>query len=508
MKGTSVPATPVSCARPRVVVVDDEISICQMMEDYFQRLGYDITCISDADEAMRRLPEMEIDLLISDLKLSPSVDGIAILRRLHETHPDSVGILMTAHPSLDIAVQVLKEGAYDYLQKPVNLAELRTTVERALEKRDLSRQLSQLTSAINMIRQGQADPTFYLPSLLQRLVDAGVRELDTRGGAILLAEGDACACSVRLGAVAGKLEAVWTDDLARAYAGVVAEMKARRNAEGVFLPAAAPSIPGMAGAEVLAYPISADNQLLGLFCVGFEPGRAGERRRGAALSLYLDSVARTIEYGRIHEQLRFDYISVIRALSNAVEAKDPYTRGHSDRVVHYSESVGRMLGFDRVRLEKLGVAGILHDIGKIGVPDAVLVKPDRLTEREWSHMKRHPGIGDKILEPIGSLSDVRTWIFQHHERMDGKGYPRGVLGDQISPEARLLIVCEVFDALVTERAYKPAWPIEKTIQYLWDETDHHFDRTTVEAFIAALEEQGEAFLHFDPATLITHAAGL
>ncbi len=493
--------------RPRIVVVDDEPSICQLMQDFFRSVGYDVTVFSDPEAALRQLPELEVDLLISDLKLSPRVDGTEVLRRLRETHPDAVGILMTAHPSLEVAVQVLKEGAYDYVQKPVNLVDLQSTVERGLEKRQLTRQVQQLASAINLIRHGQPAPELALPAMLSRLVESAVRELDTRGGAIILYR-DGPRHGVSLGAVAGveRISIPWPAQLPGALERLCREITDRWAVDGALLPLPAPPIPGVPGAEVLAYPITAEGRLLGLLCLGFDPGKAGQHRKGSALSLFLDIVGRTIQYARRHEELRHDYISVIRALSYAVEAKDPYTRGHSDRVVHYCESVGAMLGFDREVIDKLGVAGILHDIGKIGVPDAILRKPEPLSELEWAEMRKHPEIGDRILSPIGSLADVRRWIFQHHERSDGKGYPAGIPGERIAREAHLLIVCEVFDALVTERAYKPAWTIQRAAEYLGKRAGQHFDGATVDAFIAALQREGEAFIHFDPENLITYTS--
>jgi response regulator RpfG family c-di-GMP phosphodiesterase len=498
-------------SKSKLIVVDDEPAICQMMEDFFLDIGYDVTCYTDPIVALDQLREVDVDLVISDLKLSPEIDGTQVLRQMHEYHPDAVGILMTAHPSLEVAVQVLKEGAYDYLQKPVNLMDLKSTVERGLEKSRLSKEVQRFSSALSMIRYGQATPDdFYLPTMLKQLVDAAVNETGTHGGAILLYEKSDGVSRVKPGAVTGIdcIENPWPTSLKKAYEAVCESMIEASAVEGALRPLPSPSIPGIEGQEVVAYPIAPEGKLRGLLCLGYETGRRGERRSGAALRLFLDIVGRTIEYGRVHQQLRADYINVIRALGNAVEAKDPYTRGHSDHVVHFCEAVGKRLGFKRQTLEKLGVAGILHDIGKIGISDSILLKPGKLDASEWEDMKKHPGIGDKILAPIRSLDDVRTWIYQHHERMDGKGYPQGLVGSQITKEGKLLIVCEVFDALITERAYKPAWPIDKTIDYLWSQVDTHFDRNCVEAFIAEMSSGSEDFLKFDPEKLITHTTGM
>jgi putative two-component system response regulator len=185
--------------------------------------------------------------------------------------------------------------------------------------------------------------------------------------------------------------------------------------------------------------------------------------------------------------------AVLLALSNAIEAKDAYTEGHAERVAHYSMEIGKRLGFDPEGLRRLRLGGLLHDIGKIGVPEAILNKQGPLTDEEWQVMKRHPEIGDRICRPLQSLRTVLPMIRNHHERMDGSGYPDGLRGDEIPLEARIVGLADVYDALATSRSYKRAFPRERCISILREEAAlEHLDPRVVEAFLAYLAEREEA----------------
>ena len=187
--------------------------------------------------------------------------------------------------------------------------------------------------------------------------------------------------------------------------------------------------------------------------------------------------------------------SVHDALTRAVEAKDPTTHGHSDRVRHLCTRVGSAIGLSRRELEILGSAAALHDVGKIGVPDSVLCKPGALTPDEFELIKRHPEMGGRILEPIPGMDDVRRCVVEHHERWDGKGYPYGRRGEEVSLPGRVLILAEVFDALAHVRSYKPAWPREQIDKFFAERAGSHFDPKLTARFLDLLREDFEGLVH-------------
>ena len=163
------------------------------------------------------------------------------------------------------------------------------------------------------------------------------------------------------------------------------------------------------------------------------------------------------------ERLQTGYTDVIVALVAAVEAKDHYTRGHTQRVAELALRIGDDLRLSPDRLRMLGQAAMLHDIGKIGVPDSILNKPGKLTEEEFAIVKQHPSRAYEMVKGIRSLAPSLSGILYHHERLDGSGYPDGLTGDAISLDARIIAVADVFDALTSERSYRKGWSIERAI---------------------------------------------
>lgn len=185
--------------------------------------------------------------------------------------------------------------------------------------------------------------------------------------------------------------------------------------------------------------------------------------------------------------------AILIALSNAIEAKDAYTEGHAERVAHYSVEIGREMDLPAESLRQLRLGGLLHDIGKIGIPETILNKKGPLNGEEWQLMRRHPEIGDRICAPLQSLRDIRPLIRSHHERMDGTGYPDGLSGEEIPVEARIICLADIYDALATTRSYKRAFPRERCLEILREEAENgHLDPGVVSAFEAYLSKREAA----------------
>ncbi len=183
--------------------------------------------------------------------------------------------------------------------------------------------------------------------------------------------------------------------------------------------------------------------------------------------------------------------AMLLTLGRTVEAKDPYTQGHCERLSAYSVALGRELGLPQEELTALDRGGTLHDLGKIGIPDAILLKPGGLSEAEWAIMREHPVIGERICLPLRSLQRVLPIIRHHHERWEGGGYPDGLAGEAIPLTARILQVVDIFDALRTVRPYKPALSLKTACDALRDEVARGWrDPGVVEPFIELVELGG------------------
>ena len=205
---------------------------------------------------------------------------------------------------------------------------------------------------------------------------------------------------------------------------------------------------------------------------------------------------RTKQLDGKNTELRTAYIQTIRALAEAIDAKDAYTRGHSERVAVYASRLGNQMGLRKEMIERIYFAGLLHDVGKIGIPDAIITKPDRLTPEEYEEIKRHPEIGAKILEPVEFLHSIVPCVRHHHEWYDGcqSGYPERLAGDQIPLPSRVILVADTVEAMTSDRPYRKALSIDVVVAELRKYSGTQFDPVVVDAFLRLLEDEGDAFI--------------
>ena len=208
---------------------------------------------------------------------------------------------------------------------------------------------------------------------------------------------------------------------------------------------------------------------------------------------------RTKQLDGKNTELRTAYIQTIRALAEAIDAKDSYTRGHSERVAVYASRLGGQMGLRKELLERIYFAGLLHDVGKIGIPDAIITKPDRLTREEYEEIKKHPEIGAKILEPVEFLRSIVPCVRHHHEWYDGcqSGYPDRLAGDLIPLPSRVILVADTVEAMTSDRPYRKALSIDVVAAELHKYSGAQFDPVVVDAFLRLLEDEGEAFISKD-----------
>ena len=205
---------------------------------------------------------------------------------------------------------------------------------------------------------------------------------------------------------------------------------------------------------------------------------------------------RTKQLANKHHELRTAYVQTVGALAEAVDAKDAYTRGHSERVGVYASKIAREMGFTKEFIERVYIAGLLHDVGKIGIRDAIITKPGKLTEEEYEEIKRHPEIGAKILEPVDFLADIAPCVRHHHEWYDGStlGYPDRLRADAIPLPSRIILVADTVEAMTSDRPYRKALPIDRVISELNKFSGSQFDPACAEAFLRLLDREGESFI--------------
>jgi HD-GYP domain-containing protein (c-di-GMP phosphodiesterase class II) len=194
-----------------------------------------------------------------------------------------------------------------------------------------------------------------------------------------------------------------------------------------------------------------------------------------------------IQNAQLFQDVQESFLSTVKALAQAVDAKDSYTAGHSSRVTLYATIIAEQLGLPESEVRKVRLSSLLHDVGKIGIRDSVLSKPGQLTDEEFAVMKSHPAVGETILKPVTQLAEVIPGVVSHHERFDGRGYPRGLKGEEIPLQGRIIGVADAFDAMTSDRVYRPRLSDEVAIAELKKHSGTQFDSRVVKAFLGAYD---------------------
>jgi putative nucleotidyltransferase with HDIG domain len=246
--------------------------------------------------------------------------------------------------------------------------------------------------------------------------------------------------------------------------------------------------------QLVAVPLQWQDEILG--CIFGLDKESGEFNSVDAklLNSIANESAIYLENARLFEDVHGLMMGLLHALTSAVDAKDAYTCGHSERVALLSQTLAREAHLPEPQVERIYMAGLLHDVGKIGVPESVLQKAGRLTPEEFEHMKKHPEIGARILSDIKQVEDVIPGVLHHHERYDGRGYPAGLAGKEIPLMGRIICLADCFDAMSSNRTYRRALPLEVALIEIRRCSGSQFDPALVEAFLKIDVEQFRAIL--------------
>ena len=245
--------------------------------------------------------------------------------------------------------------------------------------------------------------------------------------------------------------------------------------------------PGARSADTWVFPVMVRGALGAVIAISRKSDPVGGHNY-AIVGQLAAQLGVGLTHARLLEEIDRANWEMVEALSRAIDAKSPWTAGHSTRVTMVGLAVGRRLGFDDKQLEAVHRGGLLHDIGKLGVPVEILDKPGQLSAEELDVMKQHPAIGARIVEPISAYADVVAAVRHHHERYDGTGYPDRLAGEAIPLIARIFAVADVFDALASPRPYREAWDRKRVLDHIAEGAGTQFDPRVVEAFLAEVHQ--------------------
>ena len=241
--------------------------------------------------------------------------------------------------------------------------------------------------------------------------------------------------------------------------------------------------------NIICVPVRVKEKIVGVLeAVNKQDGGKFNKEDLSLLTSLADQVAVALDNSRLYQELEEMFFQMADSFADAIEKRDPYTGGHTRRVTLYSEAIAKYLPLEPLQRKWLKITSVLHDIGKIGIEDYILKKPDRLNPEEFEVIKRHSEIGAKIVEHIRQLKEIIPGVKYHHEQVDGKGYPDGLMGEDIPPLARIVAVADTYDALTTDRPYRKAMGKEAAVEEMKRCSGTQLDKEVVEAFIQAYEK--------------------
>ncbi|MBI4824241.1 MAG: GAF domain-containing protein [Nitrospirae bacterium] len=240
--------------------------------------------------------------------------------------------------------------------------------------------------------------------------------------------------------------------------------------------------------DMICVPVSTKERILGVLQVINKNIGQFDEDDMQLITALSNQVAVAIENANLYQELKETFYGTAQSLAETIEKRDPYTGGHTKRVMNYSLAIGRSMGLSKAELEGLKLSAILHDIGKIGIRDSVLLKKDRLEPEEQEAMNMHPRFGSEILNHVRQLKDIIPGVRGHHEKYDGSGYPDGLKAEGIPLSARIIAVADTFDAMTTDRPYRKALSAESAFEELKKYAGRQFDSEAVEAFFRAWKE--------------------
>jgi response regulator RpfG family c-di-GMP phosphodiesterase len=468
---------------PRVLVVDDEPSIREVLLDFLVMEGYDVIAVADGEEALRELDSQVFDAALLDMKM-PGISGLDVLEAIARLPRRPLVIMMTGYGTVETAISAMKQGAWDYVLKPFKVPDVIRLLERGMAQRQLEEENIQLREAVQIYELSQQiSAQLELDPICDLLIGVARRELSPDAVSIWMHEASGwrleqpwsradLSVAMRRMLMAPALDAL---DWDVAQAGVL-----YTEALAALWPDA--TLDEQAAAAVI--PLMTKGKLLGaLVVVCLDDGarlREGTRKM---LSVLCDHVSEAVENARLYGALQQTFKQTIQAFANLLEDKDPYTRGHSDRVGRYAEMIARGLGLSEEEIEEIADAALMHDIGKLGIRYEDLNKVEPLTEAEYEMFKSHTTRGKWILEPIEFLKHLIPGVYHHHERWDGRGYPLGLSGEQIPLIARILAIADTYDAMTSHRAYRRALPHDVAMREIQAFSGKQFDPRLVEVFV-------------------------
>jgi PAS domain S-box-containing protein len=450
------------------LIVDDEQVIRRLLRSCLSSDSTDCLEAGSAEEALEVLKNHTVELILTDIRM-PGKSGVELLREVVAGYPDTAAIMISAVANSDTAIECMREGAYDYITKPFNLSEVMMRIEHALEKRSLRIENKAYQLQLEHKVEQQAGTIHASEENFRNSLDnspLGIR--------IITKESQTVYANKALLDIYGytSLEELQTTSAEKRHTPV--DFTEHERIKGELLRSAA----------TLNYEVDIVRKNGEIRRLQVNRGEVLWDGQIQYQLLYQD-ITRRMQAAKAlsdsYEKLRLTLDAVIQTLALTAEMKDPYTAGHQRRVAGLACAIAGKLGLSPDQIEGIRFAGLIHDIGKISVPSELLSKPGKITDLEFSLIKQHSRASYDVVKGIEFPWPIAMAVLQHHERMDGSGYPDNLTGKDIILEARILAVADVVEAMASHRPYRPALGIDVALKEISLKKDTQYDPAVVDA---------------------------
>ncbi len=483
----------------KIMIIDDEEGIIESISSLLNRNGYWCKGFTNPLDGLEELERETYDLLILDYFMNP-IHGDVVVERIRKTNVELYILLLTGHKDIAPPIDTIKSlDIQAYCEKSDRLDQLQLLIESGIKSISQMRIIKKFRDGLNSILG--AVPKIYqlqpIGNILEEILKQILPLVNSNDAFILiddipqmeqqnLAESHSSNQSIFCGIGRYNVEiGTFTDllghELMEAVGRARTSLELTKTPEGVILPLSNEMNNSIGVIYVSSVDLDEGIRLLEIYA----------RQAASSISnAFLHSLVNTKneELNNTYAQLKIRYMDTIEVLRLTVDAKDEYTRGHSDRVAYYACKIGQRLGLSENEMEELRIAGMFHDIGKIGTADDILLKSDRLSEFEFDQIKLHPTKGALILSAVSMFQNVVPTVRHHHERIDGLGYPDGLKGEEIERNARIIAVADAFDAMMSDRQYRSHLTLEETKQQLIQGMGTQFDLSFTKLFLEMLDE--------------------
>ena len=441
-----------------ILLVEDDRITSKLIQKYILDIGYYLAgAVSSGEEAVEIINEKEPDLVLMDINLEGKLDGIESAKSINST--TSIPFVYITSSSDYSTIERAKEGnAYGYIIKPFNKKDLRATIEMALLRYQMESKVRENENRVSTI--------------LNSIIDA-VIVIDESGDVDYI------------NASAGRMLNLSKEEiLGKPVADTVKLGSDPKEGDNVFSPMSINYI------EFNNYLTAGDKRIPVDFTS--TPLKMGNgKSRGAVL--VVRDITQQVEYDRrIQESMdtltRAMY-GTIEAITKIVETRDPYTAGHQKKVADIAKEIAKDLGLSRDIIESVNLAGQIHDLGKIAIPSEILNKPGKINDIEFALIKTHSAMGYEIMKNIDFPWPIADIVLQHHEKLDGTGYPNGLKGEEILIQARIISVADVLEAMASHRPYRAALGLDAAFDELQKKSGIHFEPDVVDSCIRIFKEK-------------------